>query len=99
MAGLEMEQPPRNWGELMARTVATALHSRMLSEFERLRERCRLTILCPMLSPNSAWNLEPMHVEQVIERSRDAVLRLLAGRGSAVFRHSGIHYLDLGFES
>jgi hypothetical protein len=35
------------------------------------------------------------HLEVVIESSRAATAALLAQRGSKLFRHSGIHYLDL----
>ena len=35
------------------------------------------------------------HLEAVMESSREATVALLARRGSKLFRHSGIHYLNL----
>src|SRR5213595_3353410 len=40
MAGGEREQAPVGFGELIARTLQLALHHQMISEYERLRERC-----------------------------------------------------------
>ena len=39
--------------------------------------------------------MKRMHLEAVMESSREATVALLAKRGSKLFRHSGIHYLNL----
>lgn len=95
MAGGELEKPPRTWGTLIARTLQLALHHQMLSDFERLRRRGRLTVLCPILSPANAWDLKRENVETAIESAREATVKLLASRGSRLFRHSGVHYLEV----
>ena len=95
MAGGEQERIPTSWSELIARTLQLTLHHQMLSEYERLRERARITILCPVTSPTATWQMKRLHLEAVMESSREATVALLAKRGSRLFRHSGIHYLDL----
>ncbi len=95
MAGGEQERVPNTWPELIARTLQLTLHHQMLSEFERLRDRARMTVICPVTSPTATWQMKRQHIEAVIEASREATVALLARRGSKVFRHSGIHYLDL----
>jgi NTE family protein len=95
MAGGELERPPANWAELMARTVQLMLHQRMLSDFARLRRAGRVAILCPVLGPDDGVNMEPRHVEDVIERTRRATCRLLLERGRRLFRESGVHYIRL----
>lgn len=95
MAGGEQETAPVSWAALVARTLQLALHHHMLSEFERLRDRARITVICPVTSPTSSWVMKRQHIERVIESSRQATVALLANRGSKLFRHSGIHYLDL----
>jgi len=96
MAGGELERTPSGWADLMARTLQLALHHRMLSDYERLRGRARIVVLCPVLAPTAGWNMERRHVEETIERSRAAAAGLLAQQGGRLFRRSGIHYLDLG---
>jgi NTE family protein len=95
MAGGEMSRPPTTWAELMGRTLQLSLHQRMLSDFERLRGRCRLTVLCPVLGPADGMDMEPKHVEGLIERTRRATLRFLRERGRRLFRESGVHYIHL----
>lgn len=94
MAGGELEGA-LNWGQLMARTLQLALHHQMLSDFERLASRSRMTVLCPVSAPTEGWRMEQEHTESVIDRSRVSTARLLATRGSRLFRHSGVHYLEL----
>lgn len=95
MAGGEMDRRPEGMAELMARTLQLSLHHRMLADFERLKDRARLVVLCPVLPPGEGLDLRPEHVETVIEASRQATLRLLEQRGRRLFSRSGIHYLDL----
>jgi NTE family protein len=95
MAGTEMERPPTSWGELMGRTLQLSLHGRMLSDFERLRRRGRVVVLCPVLGAGEGVDMEPGHVQALIERARDATRRLLEQRGRRLFRESGVHYLPL----
>ncbi len=95
MAGGEHESIPSSWPELIARTLQLTLHHQMLSEYERLRDRGRMTVICPVTSPTATWQMKRSHLEAVMESSREATVALLARRGSKLFRHSGIHYLDL----
>lgn len=95
MAGGENESIPKTWPELVARTLQLSLHHQMLSDYERMRDRARLVVLCPVTSPTSTWEMKPSHLEAVMEASRAATLALIAQRGSRLFRHSAIHYLPL----
>jgi tRNA A37 methylthiotransferase MiaB len=81
--------------ELIARTLQLSLHHQMLSDYERLRDRARIVVLCPVTAPTATWEMKREHIEGVIESSRAATAALLAQRGSKLLRHSGIHYLDL----
>jgi NTE family protein len=96
MAGGEQEQPPAGFGELIARTLQLSLHHQMLSDYERLRDRCRIVVFCPVTAPTATWEMKREHLETVMEQSRSAMAALLRGRGGRLFRHSGIHYLPLG---
>ena len=42
-----------------------------------------------------ASGMKREHVDAVMESSRVATALLLSKRGSKLFRHSGIHYLEL----
>ena len=95
MAGGENEPAPATWPELIARTLQLTLHHQMLSEYERLRDRARMVVLCPVTSPHATWEMRRVHLEAVMEGSREATRALLAQRGAKLFRHSGIHYLPL----
>jgi NTE family protein len=95
MAGGEYERPPVGFGELIARTLQLSLHHQMLSDYERLRGRCRIVIFCPITTPTASWEMKREHIESVMESSRAAMAQLLRQRGSKLFRHSGIHYLSL----
>jgi len=95
MAGGEHEALPKTWPELIARTLQLTLHHQMLSEFERLRDKARMVVLCPVTSPTATWEMRRLHLEAVMEGSREATRALLAQRGAKLFRHSGIHYLNL----
>ena len=79
----------------MARTLQLSLHQRMLSDFERIRRRARVVILCPVLAPGEGADLAAPNVERIVERARQATLRLLRQRGRRLFRESGVHYLQL----
>ena len=95
MGGGEYEAAPHSLPELMARTLQLTLHHQMLSDYERLRDRARIVVLCPVTAPTATWEMKREHIEAVIESSRKATADLLAVRGSKALRHSGIHYLDL----
>jgi NTE family protein len=95
MAGGENEQAPTTWSELIARTLQLALHHQMLSDYERLRERARITVLCPVTAPTATWEMKREHIDDVVESARTATAALLAQKGSRFTRHSGIHYLEL----
>ncbi|HEY4027504.1 MAG TPA: patatin-like phospholipase family protein [Candidatus Dormibacteraeota bacterium] len=95
MAGGELQRPPASWSELMGRTLQLSLHQRMLSDFERLRGRGRVTVLCPVLGPGDGIDMEPKHVEGLMERTRRATRRFLQERGRRLFRESGVHYIHL----
>src|SRR4029077_11596886 len=72
MAGAENESTPTSWPELIARTLQLTLHHQMLSEYERLRDRARMVVLCPMTSPHATWEMRRVHLEAVMEGSREA---------------------------
>ncbi len=95
MGGGEYEAGPNGLGELIARTLQLSLHHQMLADYERLRERARIVVLCPITAPTATWVMRREHVAKVMDASRAAAAALLAQRGSRLFRHSGIHYLDL----
>jgi NTE family protein len=95
MGGGELEVVPNSLPELMARTLQLSLHHQMLSDYERLRDRARLVVLCPVTAPTATWEMKKSHLERVMESSRAATARLLTQRGSKLFRHSGIHYMEL----
>ncbi len=95
MGGGEYEAAPRSLPELIARTLQLSLHHQMLSDYERLRARARIVVLCPITAPTASWEMRKDHLEAVIEASRGAAAALLKQRGSKLLRHSGIHYLDL----
>ncbi|HEX4213082.1 MAG TPA: patatin-like phospholipase family protein [Candidatus Dormibacteraeota bacterium] len=98
MAGPSGDQYPSGWGAAIVGPVMVSLHLRLLGEFERWRGRARITVLCPLMPPRLGWDLRPSGVGEMMERAREATARLLAERGSRLFRRSGIHYLDLGYE-
>ncbi|HUY74368.1 MAG TPA: patatin-like phospholipase family protein [Candidatus Dormibacteraeota bacterium] len=95
MAGGELEAAPTSLPELIARTLQLSLHHQMLSDYERLKDRARIVVLCPITAPTATWEMKRDHVEAVIESSRSAAAALLRERGSKLFRHSGIHRLVL----
>jgi NTE family protein len=95
MAGAQLRETPASWAELIARTLQLSLHQRLLSDFERLRSRARIAVICPITRPAAAWDMNTSHVEELIERSREATATLLARTGGRLFDRSAIHYLDL----
>lgn len=95
MAGAQLRETPGSWAELIARTLQLSLHQRLLSDFERSKSRARIAVICPITPPAAAWDMDKSHVEELIERSREATAALLARIGSSLFARSAIHYLDL----
>src|SRR5207248_4477171 len=82
MAGGEYEAKGHSWGSLIARTLQLALHHRMLSDFERMRRRATVVVLCPVLGTTEGWDLRPQRVDAMIEGARRATAQLLRARGS-----------------
>ena len=95
MGGGEHDVVPNSLPELIARTLQLSLHHQMLADYEQLRDRARIVVLCPVTSPMATWEMKREHLDAVMESSRAATKKLLAQRGSRLFRHSGIHYLEL----
>ena len=95
MAGGEYAGAPTSFAELIARTLQLSLHHQMLSDYERLRQRARIVVLCPVTAPNATWEMKRESLDAVMESSRVATAALLRERGARLFRHSGIHYLQL----
>jgi NTE family protein len=95
MGGGEYAVVPNSLPELIARTLQLSLHHQMLADYERLRDRARIVVLCPITSPTATWEMKPDRLDAVMEASRMATASLLSKRGSKLFRHSGIHYLEL----
>jgi NTE family protein len=95
MGGGEYEAGPSSLPELIARTLQLSLHHQMLADYERMRARSRIVVLCPVTAPTATWEMKREHLEAVMEASRAATVALLSERGSKLFRHSGIHYLEL----
>jgi NTE family protein len=95
MGGGEYEAGPSNLPELIARTLQLSLHHQMLADYERMRARARIVVLCPVTAPTATWEMKREHLEAVMESSRAATVALISERGSKLFRHSGIHYLEL----
>src|SRR5712691_2642002 len=96
MGGGEYEAAPHSLPELIARTLQLSLHHQMLSDYERLRERARIIVLCPITAPTATWVMKREHLEAVMDSARIGMAGLLRQRGPKLFRHSGIHYISLG---
>jgi NTE family protein len=96
MGGGENESMPANLPELIARILQLSLHHQMLGDFERLRRRARIVVLCPITAPTETWEMKREHLARVMDSSRAAAAALLSEHGSKLFRRSAIHYLDLG---
>ena len=95
MAVAELQAAPSSWTELVARTLQLSMHHRLLSDFERLRTRARIVVICPITPTDAVWKMEESHVRSLIERSYEATAELLDRQGKALFDRSAIHYLDL----
>jgi NTE family protein len=95
MAGGELRDPPASWTEVIARTLQLSLHQRLLSDFQRLRTKARVVVICPITPPEAALEMRLSHVEGLIERARIAASHLLARTGKGLFDRSAIHYIDL----
>src|SRR5947207_2903797 len=93
MAGGEYEGPPTGFAELIARTLQLSLHHQMLSDYERLRQRSRIVVLCPVTAPTATWEMKRENIEAVMEASRVATAGVLHEGGSKVVRHARIHDL------
>src|SRR6266567_2210393 len=63
--------------ELIARTLQLSLHHQMLSDYERLRQRARIVVLCPITAPTASWVMKREHLEAVMDSSRAAAADLL----------------------
>jgi len=79
----------------MGRTLQLSMHQRMLSDFDRVRRRARVVVLCPVLGQGDGMDLNPGRVENLIERARLATLALLRDKRRRLFRESGVHYMQL----
>jgi NTE family protein len=95
VAGGELDHQPMGWAELVGRTLQLSLHHRMLSDYERLRDRTKLVLLCPVLEPAEGMDMRRDHVEAMIDGVREATLRLLREQGRRMFARSAIHYIDV----
>lgn len=95
MGGGEVSVVPNSLPELIARTLQLSLHHQMLADYEQLRDRARIVVLCPVTSPTATWEMRRDHLDKVMESARVATAAVLSKRGSKLFRHSGIHYLEL----
>jgi NTE family protein len=95
MGGGEYAIVPNSLPELIARTLQLSLHHQMLADYEKLRERSRIVVLCPVTSPTATWDMKRDRLDAVMESSRAATAALLSKRGAKLFRHSGIHYMEL----
>lgn len=95
MGGGEHDVVPTTLPELIARTLELSLHHQMLADYEWLRDRARIVVLCPVTAPTATWLMKRDHLDKVMESARVAARDLLSARGSKLFRHSGIHYLEL----
>ncbi len=95
MGGGEYAVVPNSLPELIARTLQLSLHHQMLADYEKLRERSRIVVLCPVTSATATWDMKRDRLDAVMESSRAATASLLSKRGSKLFRHSGIHYMEL----
>ena len=95
MGGGEVAVVPNSLPELIARTLQLSLHHQMLADYEQLRDRARIVVLCPVTSPTATWEMRRDHLDKVMESARVATAAVLSKRGSKLFRHSGIHYLEL----
>jgi NTE family protein len=95
MGGGEDTPVPNSLPELIARTLQLTLHHQMLSDYERMRDRARIVVLCPITTSTAPWEMKRENLVAAMEAAREATASLLAARGTKLFRHSGIHYLVL----
>jgi len=95
-AGSENQPSPTSFPELIARTLQMSLHHQMLSDYERMRDRARTVVICPITPASATFEMKREHLEAAMESSRTAMAALLREKGSRLFRHSGIHYLKVG---
>src|SRR5258708_5026375 len=58
MAGGENEPSPTSFPELIARTLQLSLHHQMLSDYERLRDRAKMVVICPVTPPMATWEMK-----------------------------------------
>jgi len=95
MGATTLSARPSSWTNLLARTLQLSLHHRLLSDFERLKRKARIVVICPVTRPEAAWDMDRGHVEALIEASREATGELLGELQDSLFARSAIHYLDL----
>src|ERR1700680_3410863 len=77
MGGGEYAVVPNSLPELIARTLQLSLHHQMLADYEKLRERSRIVVLCPVTSPTATWDMKRDRLDAVMESSRAGTAKLL----------------------
>ena len=70
MGGGEYEVVPNSLPELIARTLQLSLHHQMLADYEQLRDRARIVVLCPITAPTATWEMKREHLDKVMESAR-----------------------------
>jgi NTE family protein len=88
-------EPPATWDQLISRTIQLSLDNRLQSDFALYKNRVKLVVICPVTAAASAWDMRRDHVRSLIDRSREATVRLLAEQGSRLFKRSALHHLQL----
>ena len=95
MAGAELDRLPATWIELMGRTIQLGVHQRILSDFDRVRRRARVVVLCPVLGQGDGMDLNLGRGENLIERAAAAHPGAAAGQEPAPVSGVGVHYMQL----
>ncbi|HYM66186.1 MAG TPA: patatin-like phospholipase family protein, partial [Patescibacteria group bacterium] len=95
MGGGEFDPRPTSLPDLIARTLQLSLHHQMLSDFERLRRRARVVVLCPITPQAQSWEMKSARVRAVMDSARSATAKLLNEQGSDMFKRSAIHYFKV----
>ena len=95
LSGLKRDQMSAFPQQNIRRLVERAQSLTGITTFEQLRDQARIVVLCPVTSPTATWEMKREHLDKVMESAREATAALLSRRGSKLFRHSGIHYLEL----
>src|SRR4030081_1090900 len=69
MGGGEYESAPSSLPELIARTLPLSLPPQNVAAYERMRDRSRIVVLCPITAPTATWEMKREHLESVMEAS------------------------------